>query len=97
MARYAASRVPTAPSLILTGALFVSGQLRYRSSVADLFNLAVVVDDDPDITLVRFVADEASYWDSHDSYVRLAAAFAKSLVTGTPGKSGNAGLAKFDA
>jgi general stress protein 26 len=53
--------------------------------------------DDPDITLVRFVADEASYWDSHDSYVRLAAAFAKSLVTGTPGKSGNAGLAKFDA
>jgi general stress protein 26 len=49
--------------------------------------------DDPDITLVRFDADEASYWDSHDSYLRLAAAFAKSVLTGTPGKSGNAGVA----
>ena len=49
--------------------------------------------DDPDITLVRFDAAEASYWDSHDSYVRLAFAFAKSMVTGTPGKSGNAGIA----
>jgi len=56
MARYAASRVPTAPSLILTGALFVSGQLRYRSSVPDQFNLAVVVDDDPDITLAARLA-----------------------------------------
>lgn len=52
--------------------------------------------DDPDITLVRFDAEEASYWDSHDSYVRLAAAFAKSLVTGVPGKSGNAGVAKLN-
>ena len=51
--------------------------------------------DDPDITLVRFDANEANYWDSHDSYIRLAAAFAKSLVTGTPGKSGNAGVAKL--
>jgi general stress protein 26 len=51
--------------------------------------------DDPDITLVRFDTDEANYWDSHDSYVRLVAAFAKSLVTGTPGKSGNAGVAKL--
>ena len=51
--------------------------------------------DDPDITLVRFDADEANYWDSHDSYVRLAAAFVKSVVTGAPGKSGNAGIAKL--
>ena len=51
--------------------------------------------DDPDITLVRFDAEEASYWDSHDSYVRLAAAFAKSIVTGAPGKSGNAGVAQL--
>ena len=51
--------------------------------------------DDPDITLVRFDAEEANYWDSHDSYVRLAAAFAKSLITGAPGKSGNAGIAKL--
>lgn len=53
--------------------------------------------DDPDITLVRFDADEANYWDSHDSYIRLAAAFVKSVVTGTPGKSGNAGVAKIGA
>src|SRR5689334_2526286 len=46
--------------------------------------------DDPDITLVRFDAEDANYWDSHDSYVRLAAAFVKSVVTGAPGKSGNA-------
>ena len=51
--------------------------------------------DDPDITLVRFDADAGNYWDSHDSVVRLAVAFAKSLVTGTPGKSGNAGVAEL--
>lgn len=51
--------------------------------------------DDPDITLVRFDVEQANYWDSHDSYIRLAAAFAKSIVTGTPGKSGNAGVAKL--
>jgi len=51
--------------------------------------------DDPDITLVRFDATEANYWDSHDSYVRLAAAFVKSVATGSPGKSGNAGVAKL--
>lgn len=51
--------------------------------------------DDPDITLVRFDADAGSYWDSHDSIVRLVVAFAKSVVTGTPGKSGNAGLAQL--
>ena len=51
--------------------------------------------DDPDITLVRFDADEGNYWDSHDSYVRLAVAFAKSIVTGEPGKSGNAGIARL--
>jgi general stress protein 26 len=51
--------------------------------------------DDPDITLVRFDASEGNYWDSHDSLMRLAVAFAKSVVTGTPGKSGNAGVAKL--
>ena len=49
--------------------------------------------DDPDITLVRFDAEAASFWDSHDSLVRLAVAFAKSMVTGEPGRSGNAGVA----
>ena len=52
--------------------------------------------DDPDIILVRFDAESANYWDAHDSYVRLAAAFVKSLVTGEPGKSGNAGVARLD-
>jgi general stress protein 26 len=52
--------------------------------------------DDPDITLVRFDASEGNYWDSHDSLMRLAVAFAKSIVTGTPGKSGNAGVAKLE-
>jgi general stress protein 26 len=51
--------------------------------------------DDPDITLVRFDADGGNYWDSHDSYVRLTVAFAKSIVTGEPGKSGNAGIARL--
>jgi DNA-binding NtrC family response regulator len=36
--------------------LFVSGQLRYRRSVADTFDLAVVVDDDPDIGLAARLA-----------------------------------------
>ena len=49
--------------------------------------------DDPNITLVRFDAEQGDYWDSHDSLVRLAFAFAKSIVTKTPGKSGNAGVA----
>ena len=51
--------------------------------------------DDPNITLVRFDAEQGDYWDSHDSLVRLAFAFAKSVVTRTPGKSGNAGVAKL--
>ena len=51
--------------------------------------------DDPDITLVRFDAVEGNYWDKHDSMVRLAAAFTKSLITGAPGKSGNAGIARL--
>jgi general stress protein 26 len=51
--------------------------------------------DDPDIILVRFDVDEGNYWDSHDSYLRLMVAFAKSIVTGEPGKSGNAGIARL--
>jgi DNA-binding NtrC family response regulator len=37
-------------------ALFVFGQLRYRRSVTDMFDLAVVVDDDPDIGLAARLA-----------------------------------------
>lgn len=51
--------------------------------------------DDPDITLLRFEADGGCFWDSHDSYLRLAVAFARSIVTGEPGKSGNAGVARL--
>jgi len=51
--------------------------------------------DDPDITLVKFEVEEGNYWDSHDSYIRLALAFARSIVTGEPGKSGNAGIARL--
>ena len=36
--------------------LFISGHRRYRCSVASLFNLAVVVDDDPDIALAARLA-----------------------------------------
>lgn len=49
--------------------------------------------EDPHITLLRFDAKEASYWDGHASMLRLALAYAKSVVTGAPGASGNAGLA----
>ena len=42
--------------IFLAGALFVSGQSRYRRSVAAPFSLAVVVDDDPDIALAARLA-----------------------------------------
>ena len=52
--------------------------------------------DDTHMTLVRFDATTASYWDGHASMLRLAAAFAKSVLTGAPGASGNAGTASID-
>jgi general stress protein 26 len=51
--------------------------------------------EDPDITLIRFDATEGDYWDGHQSMLRLAMAYAKSVVTGSPGSSGNAGIAKL--
>lgn len=51
--------------------------------------------DDPNITLIRFDAGQGDYWDGHQSMLRLAFAFAKSVVTGTPGASGNAGVVKL--
>jgi len=51
--------------------------------------------DDPNITLLRFDADGGCFWDSHDSYLRLAAAFTKSIATGEPGESGTAGVARL--
>jgi general stress protein 26 len=52
--------------------------------------------DDPHITLLRFDATMANYWDGHASMIRLIAAFAKSAITGSPGASGNAGTAFLD-
>lgn len=51
-----ASAVPVGVVRFCRLPLFVSGQLRYRSSVAEIFNLAVVVDDDPDIGLAARLA-----------------------------------------
>jgi general stress protein 26 len=51
--------------------------------------------EDPHITLVRFDVEQGDYWDGHQSMLRLALAFAKSVVTGRPGASGNAGVVKL--
>ena len=53
--------------------------------------------DDPHITLLRFDATEATYWDGHASMLRLAFAYAKSVVTGAPGASGNTGIADLSS
>jgi general stress protein 26 len=49
--------------------------------------------DDPHMTLVRFDASQGEYWDQHNGMLRLLAAFTKSMVTGSPGSSGNTGTA----
>jgi general stress protein 26 len=51
--------------------------------------------DDPHMTLLRFDVSAGNYWDGHASMVRLAFAFAKSVITGRPGPSGNAGIAEI--
>jgi DNA-binding NtrC family response regulator len=48
--------MPIGKSEFIASPLFVSGQRRYRSSVEPPFNLAVVVDDDPDIALAARLA-----------------------------------------
>jgi DNA-binding NtrC family response regulator len=56
MAPVAARPVPIDERDLRQRVLFVSGQLRYRRSVADMFDLVVVVDDDPDIGLAARLA-----------------------------------------
>lgn len=51
--------------------------------------------DDRNMTLVRFDVEEADYWDGHNSMVRKAMAFLKSVVTGKAGRDGNTGLARL--
>jgi hypothetical protein len=45
--------------------------------------------------LLRFDATSANYWDGHASWLKLATGFAKSVLTGSPGASGNAGTAEL--
>jgi general stress protein 26 len=52
--------------------------------------------DDPELLAVRFDVDGGDFWEGHNSMLRLAVAYAKSIVTGSPGKSGEAGVAKLD-
>ena len=49
--------------------------------------------EDPELIAVRFDVDGGDYWEGHNSMLRLAFAYAKALATGTPGKSGDAGIA----
>lgn len=51
--------------------------------------------EDPHMTLVRFDASQGEFWDRHNGMLRLLAAFTKSIVTGTPGSSGNTGTARL--
>ncbi len=46
---------------------------------------------DPNLTLVRFDAVSGSYWESPGGVLQALTAFAESVVSGTPGKSGHAG------
>jgi general stress protein 26 len=47
--------------------------------------------DDPNLTLIRFDAASGAYWESPGGILQAITAFATSVVTGTPGKSGRSG------
>lgn len=47
------------------------------------------------MTLVRFEVDDADYRDGHASMVRKAVAFAKSALTGQPGRDGDTGVERL--
>jgi len=51
--------------------------------------------DDPHLTLIRFDATGGAFWESPGGAWQVAAAFATSLVTGKPGKSGQSGTLSF--
>ena len=51
--------------------------------------------DDPHLVLIRFDATAGAYWESPGGVLQFAAAFATSVVTGKPGKSGSSGTLKF--
>ena len=47
--------------------------------------------EDPNLTLIRFDASDGQYWTSKAGMLEVFAAFAKSMVTGTPGQGGEMG------
>ena len=51
--------------------------------------------EDPHLTLIKFDAKSGAYWESPGGAWQVAAAFATSLITGKPGKSGTAGTLSF--
>jgi general stress protein 26 len=51
--------------------------------------------DDPNLTLIRFDADKVDYWESPGGTLQVMGAFAKAVITGEPGVSGNAGVANL--
>jgi len=51
--------------------------------------------DDPHLTLIRFDATTGAYWESPGGLFQVAAAYATSVLTGKPGKSGTAGTLQF--
>ncbi len=51
--------------------------------------------DDPHLTLIRFDALSGAYWESPGGLLQAMTAFATSVVTGTPGKSGRSGTLSF--
>jgi general stress protein 26 len=47
--------------------------------------------DDPNLTLIRFDAVAGSYWESPGGLLQAMTAYAESVVTGSPEKSGRSG------
>jgi general stress protein 26 len=47
--------------------------------------------EDPHLTLIRVDATGGAFWETPGGVLQVLAAFTKAMVTGTPGKSGNAG------
>ncbi len=52
--------------------------------------------DDPPLTLIPLDAATGAFWESPGGAWQVAAAFATSLVTGKPGKSGRSGTLSFE-
>ena len=51
--------------------------------------------DGPHLVLIRFDAAHGWFWDNPGGTIQVLAAFAKAIVTGTPGRTGRAGEMKM--